>query len=111
MPMVFDQSLQIYLQSLPADEATDWEQRLERHRRNCGCRAGSVAMLFAIALWIVYSVLPHTVRSWQRTIGMGILVLFVSGLAGKLIGLALARIRFNLTVRNLRKRTCAPTIA
>ena len=107
--MVFDQRLRTYLKSLPADEAAAWEQRLEWHRRDCGCRVGSVVLLSTIAVWIVYSFLSLSVRPWQRSVGIGILILFASGLVGKLIGLGLAQVRFNLTVRRLRKRICAET--
>jgi hypothetical protein len=109
--MVVDQRLQTSLGSLPEDEVTAWNQRLERHRRDCGCRAGSLIMLSVTGAWISYSFLsPAAGRSWQRSIGMGLLVLLVSGFVGKLVGLTLARVRFNLTVRSLRKRTCAETV-
>jgi hypothetical protein len=109
--MVVDQGLQASLGSLPVDEVTAWNQGLERHRRDCGCRVGSIIMLSGTGLWIFYSFLsPAAGRSWQRSIGMGLFVLLVSGLVGKLIGLAVARVRFNLMVRSLRKRTCAETV-
>jgi len=109
--VAFDQSLQTFLGSLPEGEVTAWKQRLERYRGDCGCRVGSLIMLSVTGAWIFYSFLsPAAGRYWQRSIWMGLLVLLVSGLVGKLIGLALARVRFNLTVRNLRKRTCAETV-
>lgn len=108
-PMIVDQKLQTYLRSLPADEATAWVKRLEYYKRDCGCRVGSVAMLSAIALWIVYAFPSLSVRPWQRSVGMGILVLFAGGLVGKIIGLGLAQVRFNRTVRRLRKRICVET--
>jgi hypothetical protein len=109
--VIFDQRLQTSLASLPEDEVIAWRQRLERHRRDCGCRVGSLIMLSVTGAWISYSFLSHPAgRYWHRSIWMGLSVLFVSGLVGKIVGLAIARVRFNLTVRDLRKRTCAEAV-
>lgn len=107
MTMIVDRTLQGYLGSLPVDEVTAWKQRLEHHRRDCGCRVGAIVMLAITATWIVHSFLaPELGRSWQRTTVIGLVVLTVSGLIGKLIGLILARVRFHLTIRGLRRRIC-----
>ena len=106
--VIFDQDLQTSLGSLPEDESMAWKRRLERHRADCGCRIGSLTMLCATAAWTGYSLLSQAAeRHWQRCLWMGLLILLVSGVAGKIIGLAVARVRFNLTVRDLKSRTSA----
>jgi hypothetical protein len=63
-----------------------------------------MVMLAGTATWIVYSALAGL--SWQRTTVSGLIVLSVSGLIGKLMGLILARMRFHFMVRSLRRRAC-----
>jgi hypothetical protein len=105
--VIFDQVVQACLRSLPADEVTAWIRRLERHRNDCGCRVGLLIMLSATGAWLFYPFLSQAAGGYaQRSISMGLLVLFVSGLVGKIVGLAIARVRFNLTVHDLRMRTC-----
>jgi len=66
-----------------------------------------MVMLAGTATWIAYSVLaPAAGLSWQRTTVSGFVVLSVSGLIGKLMGLIMARIRFHFMVRSLRRRAC-----
>lgn len=103
--MAIDQDVQAYLSSLPPDEEIAWKRRLELLRRDCGCHVGGIVMLSFTAAWVVYSFLspPHG-RSWQHWIEIGLLVLVASAVIGKLIGIALARVRFNLTIRGLRRR-------
>jgi hypothetical protein len=104
--VIFDQDLQTSLRSLPEDEMMAWKRRLERHRGDCGCRVGSLIMLSVTGAWIGYLFLSQAAGPyWQSSIWRGLLILLVSGLVGKIIGLAIARVRFNLTVRNLRNRT------
>ena len=110
--MIVDQTLQAYLGSLPVNEVTAWKYRLEHHRRDCGCRVGAIVMLTVTATWIVHSFMsPVLGRSWQLTTLIGLVVLSVSGLIGKLMGLILARVRFYLTVRGLRRRVYAGNTA
>lgn len=110
------QRLHKYLRSLPADEANAVNQRLDYLRRDCGCRLGLIVMLSATTVWIMYTFwVPVVKRSWQHTMIVGVIVLFVSGLIGKLMGLILARVRFHLIVRGVRrastgKQSTAPTL-
>ena len=103
--MTNEPTLRSYLMALPADEAVAVRQRLDRLRRDCGCGVGSIVMLSATCFWIVHVwSAPETGRSWQHVVVTGLLVAFVSGLLGKLMGLGLARVRFHMTVRALRQR-------
>jgi hypothetical protein len=105
--MIDDSAVQGYLRSLPIHESTTWKRRLERHRTDCGCRIGLMVMLAVTAIWMAYPVLGSAGRFGQRSIATGLVVMFVSGLTGKLIGLALARVRFHWTVRSLRQESYA----
>jgi hypothetical protein len=68
-------------------------------------------MLSITGVWISYSFLSHAVgRYSHRSMWMGLLILLLSGLVGKILGLAIARVRFNLTVRDLRKRISAEAV-
>ena len=104
--MIDDSALQAYLRSLPIHESIAWKRRLERHRTDCGCRIGLMVMLAVTAIWMACPVLGSAGRFGQRSIATGLVVMFVSGLVGKLIGLALARVRFHFTVRSLRQELC-----
>jgi hypothetical protein len=59
--------------------------------------------------WIVYTVLvPVAGRSWQRSTVVGLLVLSGNALAGKLLGVGLARVRLHLGLRRLYRRADRP---
>ena len=111
MTMIDDRSLQVYLKSLPVHEAVVVKQRLDDLRGDCGCHVGSIVMLSVTTSWIVHTLLlPVAGRSWQRTIAIGLVVLIGSALIGKLLGLGLARVRFHLTARGLRRKVvCTAT--
>lgn len=97
--------IQACLPSLPADEAAAVSRRLHELRHDCGCRVGMIVMLGVTASWICYAwLVPANERSWQRTVVIGLVVLVLSAVVGKVLGLALARIRFYVTVRRLRRR-------
>jgi hypothetical protein len=103
--MIDDRRLQIYLESLPAPEAAAVTQRVDDLRRDCGCLVGSIVMLSVTTIWIAYTLLISAVdRSWQHIVVTGLVVLIVSALTGKLLGLGLARVRLYLAVRSLRLR-------
>jgi hypothetical protein len=100
-----DRRLQLALQALPAHEAVAVKRRLEDLRTDCGCRLGSIVMLGVTGMWVARAVLaPVPGRSWPYTVALGLLVLFTSTLIGKLLGIALARMRFHVAVRSLRRR-------
>ena len=103
--MIDDRRLQAYLESLPAHEAVAVKQRLDDLRGDCGCHVGSIVMLSVTTIWIIHTLLvPAAGRSWQRITVNGLVVLIVSALIGKLMGLGLARVRLHLEVRRLRLR-------
>src|SRR5215213_2599987 len=100
--MIDERTLQTYLRSLPSTEAAKMRRRLDKYREDCGCSIGSIVMLGVTTFWIVRTFLDPP--SWQRMLITGLCVIFVSASTGKLIGLAVARLRFYLAIRNLRSR-------
>ena len=102
--MIDDRTLESYLGALSAEKAVAVKQRLDDLRRDCGCGVGSIVMLGATGAWIVHACSsPSTGRSWGNAVLSALLVLFVSASVGKLMGLGLARSRFYLLVRALRR--------
>jgi hypothetical protein len=105
--MFGDRKLQSYLARLPVDEAAAWKRKLERHRADCGCQVGALVTLLLVATWIAFSYLmPAAGHTWPDALIRGTIVVSVSALIGKLLGLIIARIRFNLTARSLQLRAC-----
>ena len=100
-----DRSLRLALTALPAHEAAAVKRRLDALRTDCGCGLGAIVMLGATGLWVAHTVVaPVAGRSWLSTVALGLLVVFTSTLIGKLLGIALSRIRFHFAVRSLRRR-------
>jgi|SRR4051812_42619176 hypothetical protein len=95
----------MYLRFLPSTEAAEVKGRLDKYREDCGCSIGAIVMLSVTVLWMVRTFLDPP--SWQQMLITGLCVVFVSALTGKLIGLALAKVRFYLTIRNLKSRLAA----
>lgn len=79
------------------------ERRLERHANACGCNEGTVAGLIYLAAVPILLVLgaraPSSPLAWLAVAGG-----FVSALlAGKVLGLALARWRFSRALREVER--------
>ncbi|MDG2570885.1 hypothetical protein P7L87_25370 [Vibrio parahaemolyticus] len=97
--------MRLALTALPAHEAAAVKRRLDSLRTDCGCGLGAIVMLGATGLWVAHTVVaPVAGRSWLSTVALGLLVVFTSTLIGKLLGIALSRIRFHFAVRSLRRR-------
>jgi hypothetical protein len=108
--MIDHRRLQACLAALPAHEAQAVKQRLDRLRDDCGCHIGALTMMTVTISWIVYAVLvPVAGRSWQRSTVVGLLVLSGSALAGKLLGLGLARVQLHVALRRLYRRADGPS--
>jgi hypothetical protein len=79
----------------------DTERRLARALAACGCSEGSIAMILYLVvvpiLAIAGPLAPHSLLDWLALFGGLILVSIV----GKLVGLAIARLRFLKLVNEL----------
>ncbi|MEJ7567709.1 MAG: hypothetical protein WKF41_05530 [Gaiellaceae bacterium] len=68
---------------------------------SCGCQEGSVLMLAATAAAIAYFVIAGQLGSIRSTALIIVGVMLGSGALGKVIGLAIARTRFFVLLRQL----------
>jgi len=79
--------------------------RAARLRNECGCTAGAaVALASLVAVLIEFHTHPVWMPSLPARLGLGLGVVFVSALIGKVGGIAIARLRVALLYRRLRKK-------
>jgi hypothetical protein len=89
---------------VPAAELLRWEIGLNDALRECGCALGAKASLISIGVCFALQLTHLTWSAWDwlwfalRTI----VVVFVAGGAGKMLGLALARARIMKIVAEMR---------
>jgi hypothetical protein len=89
----------------PAQELQQLERRLERFESACGCESGAVAMLSALILYPVYLAQGRG-DLWPLTIGevaAGVGVIVAAAVAGKLAGVAWARLSLRRTRDRIRE--------
>jgi hypothetical protein len=99
-------SLQLRIPSLEPNEARAWETRLNRHYVACGCGM-SAAFLF-VALCVCVLVLAGRPGGLLAVsvadLGLAALAVLAAGVVGKLVGMAVARVRLHLAIRSLWRR-------
>ena len=81
-------------------------ERAKVHRNDCGCAMGGVFLVGAVVLLIIDVLFFHIVggRDWVMVALLGAGFAFAAGFLGKLVGLAIARMRLGLVYRELRVR-------
>lgn len=91
---------------LERPEAAAWRSRLARLRSDCGCRMGSIVMLMTTAGWtLCWWQGRYATMGWRTTAVTGAGALFGSAVIGKILGLVVARLRFQLAALALRRLT------
>jgi hypothetical protein len=91
------------VEGLTEAEAKRWETRLSRYYFACGCEAGSVVLLLALAAYVVaLAVAPggFGAANWRDAVA-GVLIGFIAAGAGKAAGLIHARWRLRTAIRTL----------
>ena len=93
--------LALALPELSRADARLWEMRLNREWTDCGCRAGEVAAMLAIAAYVLAAaigVVPIAASTWGH-IGLATLTALVAAAVGKIVGRGrnLARFRRQVT--------------
>jgi len=86
-----------------AAEAT--RARLETLRTDCGCREGALLMVAATVVTVLYLGGDAQPRSTLTTALIVLGVLFGGAAVGKTIGLVIARLRLQLFLTRLERRT------
>ena len=85
------------IDAISRDESAHWEQRLMRAYTECGCDAGGIALLIALAA-IGASAFMANPPSWIAAL----IAVFGAALCGKALGIGLARLRLWRDVRQIR---------
>jgi hypothetical protein len=91
------------VEGLAEADAKRWEARLSRYYFACGCEAGSVVLLVALAAYLVALALApggFGAATWREAVA-GVVVGFVAAGVGKAVGLIHARRRLRTTIRSL----------
>jgi hypothetical protein len=87
-------------------EQRPFVDRAARYSRDCGCQMGAaflvVSLIVAIA-WVAFAP-AASYGALLTQVFMALLFVFVASIAGKLLGIAIARIRLALLCRYLAKR-------
>src|SRR5262245_11889547 len=86
----------------PQQERARWESRLLEAYSDCGCDAGGVALLVALAVIAFVSFAMHAAPSWRAGV-TAMSFCFVAAMLGKLAGLAAARLRLSRDIRQLAR--------
>jgi drug/metabolite transporter (DMT)-like permease len=88
------------------DDATG--RRLAKLKAECGCTAGSAALLLSVAAYVIYAVwLDPVSRSLGERLITGIVVGLVAMLLGKILGVLWARYQYHHLLRLLESRQLA----
>lgn len=99
-------SLQLCIPDLEPNEARVWETRLNRHYGACGC--GTSAAFLCIALCVSVVVLAGRpgglLAAGAADLGLAALAVLAFGVVGKLLGMAVARVRLHFVIRSLWRR-------
>lgn len=96
-------SLSLEVSQLSPQQTSVWQQKLNRNFSACGCEVGAVFMLIALGSCLVFSFTQLgglMTLKWQYVCAM-VVVIILSALTGKIVGLAIARIRVKLCIKEL----------
>jgi hypothetical protein len=102
----------IEIPALDDAERHYWERQLIRYRNACGCDSAAGAMLLSIVGYPV-AIALFTDDFWQRPLsfcGIGALIVVIGTIAGKVLGVLYARLRFRLVVSALESRLHAKSV-
>ncbi len=87
--------------AIPGVEKEVLEQRINRYYFACGCKEGAIGIYVAA---LTFSVIQFGIGiQWVTSWKMGVLLLFISALTGKLVGLIVSKVRLKRIFRKLRK--------
>ena len=101
----------ICMPQMAASEAKAWESRLESLRQQCGCSAGALAFCGFVFSFLIVSAHNNLLATGHPPLRefFAVGVVFLSGLilsalAGKFLGLTVARVRYRRTCFDLQER-------
>jgi len=99
------------LESLEPYERADWEKRINRYFRACGCgsAAGGLTLAFLVGAALAVTYYDLLLQRPLVVVGLALLMLLAALGLGKTFGLWVARLRLRSTVASLRRRLAAPS--
>jgi hypothetical protein len=101
--------LALALPELTQAETQVWEVRLNREWTACGCRAGEIAAMLAIAAYVSTAVLgwaPAVASTWSH-VGWATLAALAAAAAGKVVGRGRSLARFRRLIREIEAALAA----
>jgi hypothetical protein len=100
-------SLSSRAQSLLAgDEAAEWDRRLKKTARPCGCKSGAAASVVALVgwpVWVVLSAVPDTMLGFVGAVVLYGMVVIGAGVVGKIVGIVVGRRRHRRLQERLQR--------
>jgi len=89
---------------LPAtdNDVVVYKERFHKYRTECGCSLGGAFCIASLLLCTGYNLINRNPR-W-RTLLIGLGIVFTSSIAGKFLGIGIARIKLLLLLRRLSRK-------
>lgn len=97
------QKIKLEISQLDTNENAIYEKKINRWFYACGCESGAIFCSVAMIIYSIFSLFNTHTWTWSL-VKNGIVILFLSGLAGKLVGLFLARLQLNTTIKDLSNK-------
>lgn len=94
------EAIELATDALDESERVRWEARLLARYTACGCDTGAVAVLLALAGALVAGLASPNQPSWGGA-GIALALCLAAALVGKVVGIAVARLRLARDVRRL----------
>lgn len=94
--------IELNLDQLSYEDSAELQQRLNDLYSDCGCSFGSLVLIISMAIYFIYILfvigIPN-LTGYDLLVGVGLF--FISAGIGKMVGIKLARIKFNKIVNQL----------
>jgi hypothetical protein len=104
--MFYNTSLEPLLEKMEEKDKVYYTAKIKKYRNECGCSMGAKFIFISIFLYSWYNLKILKELSFFTTIKivfMGIIIIFIGGLLGKLVGIFLARAKLLFVYRKLYK--------
>ncbi|MDQ3696895.1 MAG: hypothetical protein M3373_02565 [Gemmatimonadota bacterium] len=112
LSLTLEAPLTLALPEMTKADARVWEMRLNREWTSCGCRAGEIAAMSAIAAYVAAAALgvaPAVTSTWGHA-GWATLVALVAAAVGKVVGRGRSLARFRRLTREIEGTVAARSI-
>jgi hypothetical protein len=93
--------VRLHLEGVDQKTTADWENRINRYYKACGCNEGKFFVFLFFLGFIVNSYVNHTLTWSWRNAGIGFLYCMAGAVAGKVYGLIIAWWNLRKVVRSI----------